>query len=299
MAPRRATGWRLQFPAAARMAALAISVMTGAVVSLGGGSIGLAAARAHPGMAASGHRMALMRAAAREFRVPVRLLLAISYNESRWERQGDAPSVDGGYGLMDLTARTFPAGNGGTGPSGPIPRLITLGRAHDTLGQAARLLHVSAGTVKDSEWQNVRGAAAVLARYARSLEGGVLPASLGGWYGAVAEYSGPATAQTARQFADDVYATLRKGASLTTTDGQVMNLRPSPRLHSDRAQIGRLRLPSDGSPRSAAVDCPPPCVAPSCPLRTRETPATRATTETMTGRAGRTTCSIRPARRPA
>ncbi len=239
------------------MAALGISVMTGAVVSLGGGSIGLAAARSHPGMAASGHRMALMRAAAREFRVPVRLLLAISYDESRWERQGDSPSVDGGYGLMDLTARTFPANNGGAGPSGPIPRTITLGRAHDTLDEAARLLHVSAGTVKDSEWQNVRGAAAVLARYARSLEGGVLPVSLGGWYGAVAEYSGAAIAQTARQFADDVYATLRKGASLTTTDGQVMDLRPSPGLRPDRVQLGRLGLPSDGSPRSAAVDCPP------------------------------------------
>lgn len=257
MAPRRETGWRLKFPGAARVAALAISVMTGAVVSLGSGGIGLAVTRSHPGMAASGHRMALMRAAAREFRVPVRLLLAISYNQSRWERQGDAPSVDGGYGLMDLTARTFPADDGGTGLSRPTPRDITLGRAHDTLNEAAYLLHVSARAVKNSEWQNVRGGAAVLARYARSLEGGVLPASLGGWYGAVAEYSGATVAQTARHFADDVYATLRKGASLTTTDGQVMDLSPSPGLHPDRAQLGRLRLRPALTLRSAAVDCPP------------------------------------------
>ena len=256
MAPRRETGWRLQSPGAAKVAALAISVMTGVVLCLGSGSIGLAATGSHPGVAASGHRMALIRAAAREFRVPVRLLLAISYNQSRWERQGDAPSVDGGYGLMDLTARDFPADDGGTGPSRPIPRITSLGRAHDTLDEAAHLLHVSAGTVKDSEGQNVRGAAAVLARYARNLGGGVLPASLGGWYGAVAEYSGAASAQTARQFADDVYATLRKGASLTTTDGQVMDLRPSPRLHPDQAGLGRLGLQPAGTPRSAVVDCP-------------------------------------------
>jgi membrane-bound lytic murein transglycosylase MltF len=53
--------------------------------------------------------MALMRAAAQEFRVPVRLLLAISYNQTRWERKGSAPNLDGGYGLMDLTTRTFPS----------------------------------------------------------------------------------------------------------------------------------------------------------------------------------------------
>ena len=256
MAPRRETGWTLQSPGAAKVAALAISVMTGVALSLGSGSIGLAATGSHPGVAGSGHRMALIRAAAREFRVPVRLLLAISYDQSRWERQGDAPSVDGGYGLMDLTARDFPANDGGTGPSRPIPRITSLGRAHDTLDEAALLLHVSAGTVKDSEGQNVRGAAAVLARYARNLSGGVLPASLGGWYGAVAEYSGAASAQTARQFADDVYATLREGASLTTTDGQVMALRPSPRLHPDQSGLGRLGLQPAVTPRSAAVDCP-------------------------------------------
>jgi N-acetylmuramoyl-L-alanine amidase len=261
IASGRESGGRPQPPRPARVAALAISVMTGVVVSLASGGTGLAATRSHPGRAESGHRMALIRAAAREFRVPDRLLLAISYSQSRWERQGDAPSVDGGYGLMDLTATTFPADDGGTGLSRPAPRTITLGPAHGTLDEAAHLLHLSTGTLKDSEWQNVRGAAAVLARYARRLEGGVLPASLDGWYGAVAEYSGATIAQTARQFADDVYATLRKGASLITTDGQVMDLRPSPRLRPDQAQLGRLGLRSAVTPRSAAVDCPPalPC----------------------------------------
>ena len=122
MASTRETGRKFPSPGAARVAARAISLMTSVAVSLAGGGIGLAATRSHAGMASSGHRMVLMRAAAQEFRVPVRLLLAISYNQTRWERQGSAPSLDGGYGLMDLTAGTFPADDGGAGLSRPAPR---------------------------------------------------------------------------------------------------------------------------------------------------------------------------------
>src|SRR5688572_23582600 len=42
-------------------------------------------------------------AAAREFGVPESVLLAVSYNLSRWEQHGSAPSFAGGYGLMHLT----------------------------------------------------------------------------------------------------------------------------------------------------------------------------------------------------
>jgi hypothetical protein len=100
MTSTRETGRKLPSPGAARVAALAISLMTSVAVSLASSGISLAATRSYAGMAASGHRMALMRAAAREFHVPVRLLLAISYNQTRWERPGSAPSLNGGYGLM-------------------------------------------------------------------------------------------------------------------------------------------------------------------------------------------------------
>jgi hypothetical protein len=108
-----------------------------------------------------------MQAAAREFGVPARLLLAISYSQTRWQSPGAAPSVDGGYGLMDLTTATFPA-PGGRGLAGSSPRTVTLARTHDTLTEAARLLNVPAATLKSSDRQNIRGAAAVLARYART-----------------------------------------------------------------------------------------------------------------------------------
>ena len=201
--------------------------------------------------------MALMRAAAREFGTPIGLLLAISYNQTRWERHGKTPSVDGGFGVMDLTARTFPVEDGRGDPAHPAPGLITLARAHDALKEAARLLHVPAAALKISERQNIRGAAAVLADFARKLGGGVLPASLGGWYGAVAEYSGATTTQAAGRYADDVYATLRRGASLTTADGQVLKLAPAPRVRPDRAGLGRLGLgPTPAAAASTPVDCP-------------------------------------------
>jgi N-acetyl-anhydromuramyl-L-alanine amidase AmpD len=201
--------------------------------------------------------MALMRAAAREFGVPVGLLLAISYNQARWERQGNSPGVDGGYGLMDLTARTFPGEDGRGDPAHPAPRNVMLSRAHFTLDEATRLLQVSAVTLKTNERQNIRGAAAVLAHYARELGRGGLPVSLGGWYGAVAEYSGDTSAGPAQVFADDVYRTLRRGVSLTTADGQVLDLAPAPGVRPDRAQLSRLGLrPVPAAASSAAVDCP-------------------------------------------
>ena len=198
-----------------------------------------------------------MGAAAREFGVPVRLLLAISYNATRWQRPGGSPSADGGYGLMDLTAKTFPAADGRGLAAGPPARSMVPARTHDTLDEAAQLLQVPAAALKNSERQNVRGAAALLAHYARGLSGGTLPASLGGWYGAVAEYSGATNAQPARLFADGVYRTLGSGASLTTADRQIMDLPATPGLRPDLAQLGRLGLKP--APRAAslpAVDCP-------------------------------------------
>jgi hypothetical protein len=199
-----------------------------------------------------------MVAAGREFDVPVQLLLAISYDQTRWESQGDVSSIDGGFGLMDLTAGAVPSRGAVGDPVHRYSRQAADNRARYPLDQAARLLGVSEAVLESNERQNIRGAAVVLASSARKLSHGRLPASLGGWYGAVAQYSGAATTQGARRFADAVYATLRRGAALTTTDGQALRLPPSPRVRPDRAQIRMLGL--QGSPSrasAAAVDCPP------------------------------------------
>ena len=97
---------------------------------------------------------------------------------------------------------------------------MSLVRTHYTLDEAARLLHVPASTLKTNDAENIRGAAAVLAGYARALNGGRLPSTLGGWYGAVAAYSGATSSQAAGLFAGQVFGALRTGASLLTSGGQ-------------------------------------------------------------------------------
>jgi hypothetical protein len=117
---------------------------------------------------------------------------------------------------------------------------------------------VPAAALRTSDRQNIRGAAALLAHYARQLAGGTLPSSLGGWYGAVAGYSGDQHAQTARSFADSVFATLAHGAALATADRQVMDLPATRGVRPDRAQLTQLglrRTPAAAAP--ASVDCPP------------------------------------------
>jgi N-acetyl-anhydromuramyl-L-alanine amidase AmpD len=203
---------------------------------------------------ASGRLMAAFHAAARESGVPASLLLAIGYNESRWEPHGTMPSADGGYGLMNLTTRTFTVASA-AGTSGSQPRRVSLVKTHYTLDEAGRLLHVPAGTLKTSDAENIRGAAAVLAGYARHLNGGRLPAGLAGWYAAVADYSGATQQKTAELFANDVFDTLRTGASLVTSDGQAMRLATTRGLRPDRRMVSRLGLePSVHS--TAPVDCP-------------------------------------------
>jgi len=206
--------------------------------------------------------MAQMRAAAREFGVPVAVLLAVSYVETRWERTGDGPGVDGGYGVMNLIAPSLPASVDRGVPGRPSARKVTLAGGRATLVEAARLLRVPALMLKASPRQNIRGAAAVLAHFARGLDRGRLPGSLGGWYGAVAEYSGAAARQAAAMFADDAFAAMRGGASMITGDGQVMTLVPAPGVRPDRSQLARLGLagaPASAgaaAPASSPADCP-------------------------------------------
>jgi N-acetyl-anhydromuramyl-L-alanine amidase AmpD len=197
--------------------------------------------------------MGMFRSAASQFGVPEDLLLAVGYTESRWEPGNGSPSVDGGYGIMDLTARTFtPTSARGTSPARPV----RLTKTHYTLDQAADLLHLSPSTLRSSEVQNIRGGAAVLASLARQLNGGHLPTTLAGWYSAVAAYSGDTQQQTAEMFANSVYSALRSGASLTTANGQHMMLPAQPDLQPATSSISRLGLQAQASQPAVPVDCP-------------------------------------------
>jgi len=88
------SGWRMPaFPRAALGCVFALMV-AGSVPA------------AWPGEAAATGGLPLQAqfsAAATEFGVPTTVLLAVGYEESRWEMHGNLPSVAGGFGPMHLT----------------------------------------------------------------------------------------------------------------------------------------------------------------------------------------------------
>jgi N-acetyl-anhydromuramyl-L-alanine amidase AmpD len=139
---------------------------------------------------------ALFAQAAAEFAVPVGLLKAISYAETRWEMVESQPEFEGQpvvYGLMGIKG----------------------GR----LEEAARLAGVDAGAVRSDRLANIRAAAALLAQDARAL--GVGGEDEGAWAPVVARYSGIAD-EGAQAFYvhQDVYGALRRGAVAQTPTGE-------------------------------------------------------------------------------
>ena len=144
-------------------------------------------------------------AAQHRFGVPAPLLEAICYFEGHLSDHGGAPSSAGGYGCMDLARN----------------------RHLDTLDQAAKLLAMPVLSLRRSQALNIAGAAAVLRADAIALSPTHrVPATLGGWYGAVARYSG-AGHGIAVMYADDIYRILREGLTATAPTGEVVRIAPT------------------------------------------------------------------------
>jgi len=208
------------------------------VASLLGGTITAAAAARPAGLQAA------FATASREFGVPQSVLLAVAYNETRWEQHAGKPSTWAGYGVMHLTdvGTSLARGDG-------VARSSSDARLH-TLITAARLIGASPQSLKTDVAQNVRGGAALLARYERRLVGSTArdPAR---WYGAVARYSGSTVGLVARDFAERVYATIRSGAQRQTADGLV-RLRAHA-VRPDRSTAGALALKAAAA---LDTDCP-------------------------------------------
>lgn len=205
---------------------------------------------------ASAHER-LFADAAQEFGVPKQLLLAISYNESRWQPRGEAASVNGGYGLMNLTAATPVADGRGRGVGKP-PVSAAGGTRQYTLDKAAALLRLPPDVLKKDDRQNIRGAAAVLSSYAKELHTGALPTDLAGWYEVTARYSGAVSAEGAQLFADQVYATIRSGAAAPMADGSTLRLDATPNLTPQSTDLRSLALPSQNQKQRNAngAQCP-------------------------------------------
>ena len=140
--------------------------------------------------------------AADEYGVPVELLMAMGYVNTLWEmpppeasdyQEGDLEGR-GAYGIMQLVQN----------PS------------QNTLGRAARLTGLSEEELKNSREANVRGGAAVLA----DIQGANKPVDPNGWQLAVADYG------DTDLYAEEVFETLKSGASLTNSSGERIELAP-------------------------------------------------------------------------
>jgi hypothetical protein len=140
--------------------------------------------------------------AARKYKVPVELLLAMGYYNTLWEmpppsasayRKGD-PEGRGDYGIMQLTQN----------PS------------RNTLGKAAKLTGLSKARLKNNRSANIEGGAAFLS----DLVGKTTPKSLEGWQEALTQYA------DTDLYASQVYEVLKGGASLTISTGERLKLSP-------------------------------------------------------------------------
>lgn len=140
--------------------------------------------------------------AARKYRVPVELLLAMGYYNTLWEmpppstssyRKGDSEGR-GDYGIMQLTQNPL----------------------RDTLGEAAGLTGLSETRLKNDRSANIEGGAALLS----DLVGKPEPKGLDGWQTALTRYADTPL------YASQVYGVLEDGASLTISTGERLELSP-------------------------------------------------------------------------
>ncbi|MEU7002072.1 peptidoglycan recognition family protein [Nonomuraea sp. NPDC046570] len=213
-------------------------------------------------------RQQAFASAAERYQVPESVLLGVSYLQSRWDAHAGQPSNDAGFGPMHLTdAASFTGSNhhgeGEEDPRGDETRPLAVPKVAPvtqeipaslrTLEKAAELTGESREALRADPAANIRGGAALLADYQKSL-GAPLSQDPGQWYGAVAKYSGATEADAAKFFAEEVYATIQEGAERVTDDGQKVSLKPVPGVGKIVKWLEGLGLLH---PRRDGVECPP------------------------------------------
>ncbi len=236
---------------------------TAAVAAVVAIAAGLAAAPAQA--ATTEQRQRDFAAAASEFGVPENVLLGVSYLESRWDSNAGTPSTAAGYGPMHLTdlreagvasshhdeGSEDPRGDDARPALHPKAGPATPPQGLQTVDEAAQLLKTDTKALRTDPAQNIRGGAALLAKY---------HAGQTGWYDAVARYSG-STGDAARTFADEVFDTIKTGVARTTDDGQQVTLAATPDLKAPQHA---------GNP--ANVECPRTVACESVPAPYQELP---------------------------
>ena len=178
------------------------------------GSVGTVFAQGRPSPGAS--LVAEFKEAAKEYGVPIKLLMAMGYVNTRWEMPPPGANVYvagdphgwGSYGIMALVQNPY----------------------SDTLGEASRLTGIPAEVLKTDRAANIRGGAALLA----ASQGPSKPAHPSAWYWAVAgralargiNYATVSGIGGGELYAEQVFEALHTGASATTFSGENVFLPP-------------------------------------------------------------------------
>lgn len=157
-----------------------------------------------------GGAMALFGDVARRTDVPLPVLVGLAWEQSGLVSHGGRPSIDRGYGLLDLSARP----------------------AHNTLRAAAALVGQPPAALRVDNRLNLLGGARLLARFERAAAGR-LPVDPGAWAPAIVRFTGMRSRFAARLLLDDLFGRLRRGLRA----GGVA-LPPMPGL---RPRLGMLR----------------------------------------------------------
>ncbi len=157
--------------------------------------------RSHPNVAAVSSYFELASA---EFGVPVELLKVIGQIENNWTQVG--PSIDRGWGTMHLVENDY----------------------CNTLQGASDLLGVSKQTLKDDLFQNIRGAAGMLATFAGPNKASFT--RIEDWFDAAKQFSGLISEELRYQQAQRYFETLKKGITSTTIWGEKVVIKPMPKI---------------------------------------------------------------------
>ncbi len=177
--------------------------------------------------------MASFEMAARHWGVPVQVLMAVGYVESRWEQRDGRPGLDDGYGIMHL--------RGGQGGS---------------LELASTLTGLTPEQIRLYAQANIEGGAAVLSYISHKLgKPEQNTKKLTQWYEAVAEYSGATDPTVRDEYAQAVFRVIAEGRSATLSSGEQIVLRPT--------QLSGLPAPRTTAPQSD--DYPPALWVPAHP----------------------------------
>ena len=172
----------------------------------------------------SGPLTPIFEAAAAKYHVPLPILLTLGYFGSAFENRGDAPTIEGGYGVMALRKNN-------TGGTSLAEAVALLNADPDRAG----LPPVTEQDMKVKADVNIMGAAAVLDYYATRWqlpndEQGHHVQDVDAWFNVIIQYAGlasptkpvedPLYLEYSKFFAMEIYEKLKNGMDSVNTSGE-------------------------------------------------------------------------------